>query len=148
MPFIVSQPEKLSNSDDHYCFSPKHRSKSNPNASVWIISLQEEFHLCDDAIFKSKYVQPYSNSKKFAYNLKRESNKLKQLGVSNSNTKDYGLIISKFINDMNLKEWHGYPADYIANTQDKPDDAILLKMKINGLITAREMMRIKRGIKI
>lgn len=148
MPFLLDEFNEMYNSDNYYFYS-KHRSKVNKVASVWLIDLKEEFSLCEDAI-KKRYLQDdfKSDNKRFAYNLKRTSNKLAILGESNSNAKHYGLIIAKFNNDIEKRIWHGYPADYIANQQDKPNDSILKEMIKKKLITPREMNKIKRGLKI
>lgn len=146
MSFLLDNTEKMYNSDN-YLFYSKHRSTSNNNASRWVIEMNEELLMCENAI-KKGYIQPHSPVKKFAYNLIRESHHLKIIGVSATKNQNINLKIAKFNNDVSNNMWHGYPANHIANNQDKPIDSILSEMVKNGLITKQEMRRIKKGLKI
>ena len=48
---------------------------------------------------------------------------------------------------MHNNEWHGYRADFIKKTQDRPPLNFLVSLKENGLLTKSKMMRISRGQK-
>ncbi|MCI0449510.1 MAG: hypothetical protein L0Y79_06965 [Chlorobi bacterium] len=57
------------------------------------------------------------------------------------------LKLAKFVNNVvtNNHNWHGYPADYRNNPQDRPMTWILLLWRNNNIITKTHMRRIKKG---
>jgi hypothetical protein len=140
MAFIIDGTEMLSNGE-YYKFLRKHRiGTAYKKASQWIIQLKEEYRLCDEALYNDQYKQ----DNYIAYNLKKDGSKFVCLGKSK---RGLNLYIGKFVNTVpNL--WHGYPADYISNNQDKPKMKVLEALKNKGIITPQDMRRISKGQKL
>lgn len=144
MPFLINDREQI-NGTETYFFSPKHRSKGNANASIWAIGCREEYDLADRSINK-KYIEVPDNGtiKEVAYNVLKINGQIKVVGHNSSGS---DLVISKHIKPQG-NQWHGYPADYIRNQQDKPKNATLQKLQNDDLITRREAVSIARGKKL
>lgn len=136
MKYKFNEPYELT-TKQLYLFNPKHRNSSNPNASTWNITFEEEFDLADEGICSFKYA-------KTAFNVKKEFNRLKVLGFS---PRKVQLILAKFVMSF-TDNWHGYPADYVSNNQDKPKQSTLKQMVESNKISKKEMRCIGKGQKL
>lgn len=96
--------------------------------------MQDEIQLCISMIQRNQICP-----KGYGYEIKLSNNNLDVIGY---NQKQPKLYIGKFTQSNN--EWHGYPADYQNNIQDKPHDSVLQTMKTNGL-SKNDITRIKKG---
>lgn len=122
-----------------YKFIEKHRTFGFKDASRWIITRNEEYKLADDSI-ELNYVEENKKCKQ-AYNLLKNANKIEVVG---KNFKNDELKLGKFINSYQ-NEWHGYPADYCRNNQDRPNQNTLKKLLDDGKIDKKQMRRISQG---
>lgn len=112
----------------------KHRTHPTPDASIWYINLTEEYNC-----FESSDVDPtrtvrwgHCNRDPLGWSIRTRRNR--------HSLPD--LIYAKFICDENSQVWHGYPADYVANTQDIPhDDFLTISLNLNKA----KMRKIKNG---
>ncbi len=115
----------------NYYFHPQHRNNT-PKKSQWTCSLEHEITLFKKGV---KY-----NWKKGDETLYSIINYESSIGKSNDNRE---LFFSKFVS-KNRKEWHGYPADYVKNVQDRPSKEILnswLKKKLIKKIHIRKTLK-------
>ena len=125
--------------DCSYIISYAHRKiNSYPEKSKWKISPDKEVYC-------------FVNSQKFnwvedniSWGLLQESNYLIELGV---NRFKETLKFAKFIDSNKKNIWHGYPADYMRNQQDRPRISILLDWRNRGIIQKYHVTRIRRGKK-
>ena len=136
MKYRFNEPYELS-TKQYYIFNPKHRNSSNPNASTWDVSFEEEFSIADEGIILFKH-------EKTAFNVKKELNRLKVLGFSPRKVK---LFLAKFVMSFS-DNWHGYPANHVSNNQDKPDQATLKQMVEANKLSKKEMRCIGKGQKL
>ena len=133
MKYKFNEPYEIS-TKQYYLFNPKHRNSSNPNASTWDITFEEEFFLADEGI-------TFFKNDKTAFNVKKEYNRLEVLGFSPRKLK---LFLAKFV--MSFPDnWHGYPANHVSNNQDKPDQATLKQMVKTNKLSKKEVRCIGRG---
>lgn len=119
-----------------YIISSQHRRTGNKNKSIWLINFNEEIDC---------FIQTINNNWKNgfeAWGLKYENSNLKVLGLSTSKDE---LKLAKFVDGNNKNVWHGYPANHMANSQDRPTTEILKKWVNEGYITKAKMNKIRQG---
>jgi len=140
MSFVINGVEALSNGDN-YTFISKHHLPSK-YGSIWIISLQDEFNAADNSI-KKGYIETLNNGNNttISYNFVIKNGNISIVG---SNRYSKKLKLCKFVNSSAYL-WHGYPADYCKNQQDKPNQNTLLKMYNDNLIDKRMVSKISGG---
>jgi hypothetical protein len=119
-----------------YQIHPQHRNRT-PDKSQWSISYEDEISLfadtlCKGVIFKEQYM----------WTLYIPQNLPEVLGVT-ARGEDSKIAI--FDNGLHNGFWHGYPADYIKNSQDIPPAYFLQSWYQAGIISAATMRRIKGG---
>ncbi|NID13362.1 hypothetical protein [Fibrivirga algicola] len=119
-----------------YFFYSFHRTVEPKIKSKWIISLEEEAN-CFVFGQNNKWVELNCS-----WGLVVEKNLLVDIG-----TNRFGepLKIAKFVNNPRNSEWHGYPADYVRNSQDRPSTPILLKWKEEKIIAKHQVVKIRQG---
>jgi len=118
-----------------YFVHPHHRNRNrNNNKSQWLCSIKEEIEL-----FKLGAENKWKDSENVMFSI---FNYKKNIGISWDRKRT--LFFSKSVSSDN-KQWHGYPADYIDNPQDRPDNRILEDWRDKKLIKKRHLMRILRG---
>ena len=122
----------------YYLVSDKHRQRGNPNKSVWIVSPNEEYG-CFEFTYENNWIE---DNDAWGY-LSDGSNHLVVLGQGIDGEQ---LQIARFKKDPNAAEWHGYPCNYIANTNDVPPVKIIQKWVDKKAITKAKMSKIQRGI--
>jgi hypothetical protein len=119
-----------------YFISSQHRRTGNPNKSIWTISFEEEVNC---------FIQTISNNWKAgfeAWGIKLNGNTLQVVGLSNNN---YELKLAKFVDGTNTDVWHGYPADHMYKSQDRPTTEILKFWVTEGYLTKAKMNKIRQG---
>lgn len=124
--------------DIFYKIHPHHRQTGLPNKSTWSISYQEEIN-CFVFTYNSNYIEINFG---FGFLL----NNTRKLEVIGTSINDKKLKFAKFVDGNNNHRWHGYPADYINNKQDKPSEELLLLWKNSGIITKPQFKRVKGRI--
>ena len=122
---------------EKYFISSQHRSK-RPKKSFWLISITKEI-----SCFKQSMVSGWKNNDD-AWGLYLSNGIALVLG-KNKNGEE--VKIAKFVNSSGINTWHGYPADYIGNTQDKPTTSILQMWVCLSYIGKADMAKILRGLK-
>ena len=56
------------------------------------------------------------------------------------------LIVAKFVSSNGDNVWHGYPADYVRNSQDRPSMGVLTDWRGKGIIEKHQVLKIRKGI--
>ena len=109
--------------DVFYTIISYHRNFNyNQNKSCWIINVEEEFE-CFKKCYNNKWFDENDDYEiAGGWGILIENKKVKILGKNKFND---DLKIAKFVDSENNGYWHGYPADYIRNIQDKPSTKIL-----------------------
>jgi hypothetical protein len=72
------------------------------------------------------------------------NNQINPLGYSKQGEQ---LKIAKFVDSYKSSKWHGYPADYRNNIQDRPSSDILRSWVNNNIIQKHQMSKIRSGKK-
>lgn len=120
----------------NYIISSQHRRTGNMNKSVWLIDFNEEIEC---------FIQTITNNWKNgleAWGLRTENSSLKVLGLSSMKDE---LKLAKFVDGTKTNVWHGYPANHMANSQDRPTTEILKNWVSGGYITKAKMNKIRQG---
>ena len=120
-----------------YYVSSVHRRKDK-NKSLWTTTIDQEVEcfVCSQL--------NYWIEGSHCWGLIPKDNKLLVLGKNNKNEK---LKIAKFVAKNNNEVWHGYPADYCKNMQDRPGMKILLDWRKIGHIEKHHILKIRQGKK-
>jgi len=119
-----------------YIISSQHRKTGNPNKSIWTIGFEEEIQC---------FIQSVTNNWKNgfeAWGVKLIGTTLQVVGVSKSKTQ---LKLAKFVGGISTNVWHGYPADHMTKSQDRPTTVILKSWVESGYITKAKMNKIRQG---
>jgi hypothetical protein len=116
-----------------YFVHPHHRNGNN-NKSQWLCSIKEEIEL-----FELGAENKWKDSENVMFSIFSYQ---KYIGISWD--KKTRLFFSKFISADN-KQWHGYPADYIDNPQDRPGKKILGDWRFKSLIRKSHIKKILKG---
>jgi len=120
----------------NYIISSQHRRSGNPNKSIWIITFDEEVDC---------FIQALNGNWKTgteAWGVKVIGDILQVVGLNNDRQE---LKLAKFVDGTNNNVWHGYPADYMSNAQDRPATNILKVWVDNGYLTKAKMSKIRLG---
>ena len=119
-----------------YIISSKHREKTNPVKSYWVIEYVEELEC---------FINNYVNNHKvdnLTWGFIQDESSLKVLGI---NTFQEELKLAKFIDSSKINIWHGYPADDRRKAQDRPCSIVLKKWVDSKIITKSKMLKIRQG---
>ncbi|MGV6946000.1 hypothetical protein [Sphingobacterium kyonggiense] len=119
-----------------YIISSHHRRKNNPHKSVWTISFDDEVD-CFVLSLTSKW-----NLECEAWGIKLNDNGLETIGI---NADSEELKLAKFVDGAKTNTWHGYPADYVKKSQDRPSTEILHNWVKEGYIAKHKMVKIRQG---
>lgn len=117
-----------------YFVSADHRLKKK-DKSRWTIPIKEEI-ACFTQSHTSKWIEVG-----ISWGVKSNGASLADIGVNSLNEP---LKLAKFIGGA-ADRWHGYPADYIRNTFDRPGTAILLAWNNSKLIEKHQIIKIRQG---
>jgi hypothetical protein len=119
-----------------YIISSQHRKTGNPNKCIWKITFDQEVD-CFIMTVSEKWKDGIHG-----WGLKALDNVLQVVGVNNIKEE---LKLAKFIDGTNTNVWHGYPADYVSKSNDRPTTEILKKWVDLGYITKAKMSKIRLG---
>src|SRR6266568_6442356 len=135
MPVTFDQPF-MTNVGNHYVLHSHHRN-GNPEKSQWCITPPQEIELFEQVF----HVQTPSSG--VLWGLRVEAETPHVVGVSCMKAPPVrNLRIAKFISNMTPQFWHGYPADYRIEIQDRPPIAILNVWRKDGYIQKHEVAKI------
>ena len=118
-----------------YQFNQQHRD-FHPNKSQWKITIQDELDVFSHAA-QSNWIADDN-----AWGLYIINDAPSYLGMLPG---DRLTFIAKFVVDVNLNAWHGYPADHVNKNHDIPDYNVLLSWLNIDLINLPKMRKIIRG---
>lgn len=137
MPYTADTEIDLTEqTNGNYIISSQHRRRGNPNKSIWTISFDEEV---------ACFIQTMNGDWKTgteAWGIKVLGDVLQVLGLNNSRQE---LKLAKFVDGTNTNVWHGYPADYVSKSQDRPATNILKVWVDSGYLTKAKMSKIRLG---
>lgn len=119
-----------------YIVSSQHRRKGNPKKCIWIVTFDDEVNCFIYTIRQNWRVGSE------AWGLLVSNTILRVVGRNNSND---DLKLAKFVDGNNNEIWHGYPADYMLRSQDRPTTRILQEWVNNGYISKAKMSKIRLG---
>lgn len=137
MQIIIGQPIIVDNvNNTTYTSVTQHRGIVNGDKSRWTIQLSEEL-----ACFKLAYTRRWHADYR-AWGLHVVQDRITVLGKSALGEQ---LKIAKFVDSSKDENWHGYPADYRGNIQDRPPQGILEKWRADGLIKKHHIAKIRSG---
>ncbi|MBN3897636.1 MAG: hypothetical protein V7L14_23970 [Nostoc sp.] len=137
MTFNGNASLKTDKKEISYKINPSHRRSGNPNKSIWTITQDEEITCFQLALSKGWLEE------KTGWGIKQNQiGKLEQIGLS---PLQEPLKIAKFRDDSQTKEWHGHPADYQNNQQDRPSTKILQIWRNDGIIAKHHITKIRSG---
>jgi hypothetical protein len=121
--------------DKKYICSSAHRRKQ-PDKSRWTITIDQEVG-CFVSSVTFKWIET-----SMAWGLISHGNVLLILGI---NSQGVSLKVAKFVDSNGNNLWHGYPADYVRNYQDRPGVAILKDWRTKGMIEKHHIIKIRQG---
>lgn len=120
-----------------YTISKKHRGR-NKEKSYWSIKMPREI-----ALFRSALQNGYEDkANNIAWNLNIVNGENCIVGYTVDKRE---LKLAKFVDSNHNEKWHGYPANYIKNSQDRPSAKILQLWCSIGIISTATMKKIKGG---
>lgn len=128
-----------------YVINAQHRD-GNPNKSQWIISEDDE-SVCFRWAANDLTVL-HLESQKICWGLYVVEDQLEYLGTSARNESNCNecLFIAKFVGDHGVN-WHGYPANHVANPHDIPAPEVLRKWKERNFLRRPAVRKISKGQK-
>lgn len=133
-------PNKIRISEDRevvYTISKKHRGH-NKKKSYWSIKMPREI-----ALFRTALQNGYEDkTNNIAWNLNIVNGEICIVGHTVDKKE---LKLAKFVDSNHNEKWHGYPADYIKNSQDRPSAKVLELWNNAGIISTATMKKIKGG---
>ncbi|WP_430898658.1 MULTISPECIES: hypothetical protein [unclassified Paraflavitalea] len=118
-----------------YYVSSAHR-RLQENKSRWTVTIEEEVE-CFVNSQRNSWIEGV-----FSWGLIPSESNLLILGENFQNEE---LKIAKFVAKNGDGVWHGYPADYCRNIQDRPGISILSKWRANGHIKKHHIVKIRQG---
>lgn len=119
-----------------YIISSQHRAIGNPNKTVWTIDFDDEVEC-----FKYSKTSDWIDDK-YGWGIKVVNSNLQHVG---HNFENETLKLAKFVDGNQNDIWHGYPADYLRKSQDRPPTFILKCWVDQGYLTKAKMNKIRRG---
>jgi hypothetical protein len=121
-----------------YKFIVYHRNNSSQK-SQWGISCEEELW-CFIQCKRADWIDDFKG-----WGIDFKNGNLNIIGLSKDKR---NLYIIKFVDGNKNNNWHGYPADYMQNSQDKPPTEILKEWVVSRFINKANMSKIMRGQEI
>ena len=118
-----------------YYISSAHR-RVQRNKSRWTTTLEQEVE-CFVSSQINNWVEEICS-----WGIVQNGNSLLILG---QNPQNESLKIAKFVAKNNDNVWHGYPADFCRNIQDRPSITILQNWRTNGHIEKHHITKIRQG---
>lgn len=132
-------------SDLYYASISYHRDGTRlGQKSQWAISIDDEFDL-----FKSSFSEIsgwFDNFKGWGLSCVKEDETY-LISIVGEGITNEQLFFVKYIDGGKNNKWHGYPANYQRNIQDKPSTQFLTVIYNEGIITKPQFSKIKKGKK-
>ena len=119
-----------------YIFSSAHR-RTQKDKTRWTVSTHTEIDC-----FKNTQTSKYLEGDEVAWGCLKTTSGLIDLGI---NGHKENLKIAKFVDKNKLKIWHGYPADFVRNPQDRPSVSVLKKWRTGDIIEKHHITKIRQG---
>lgn len=124
-----------------YAIKSDHRNHSK-RKSQWTVPPEQEVTTFEGAYSSSWF----SRSGEQAWGLHDVNGKPHALGITAGGLpRKERLWLAKFVRNAMPLFWHGYPANYRFNSQDRPPDYVLRDWHRHGYIRKHEISRIRRG---
>ena len=139
MPYITDTEIEIELEEElstKYIISSQHRATGNPNKTVWSINFDDEVE-CFTQSKNSKWIE-----NNCGWGLKITNSTLQNIG---HNFMNETLKFAKFVDGKGNNIWHGYPADFLRRSQDRPPTFILKNWVEEGYLTKAKMNKIRRG---
>ncbi|RZJ44149.1 MAG: hypothetical protein EOO19_12230 [Chryseobacterium sp.] len=137
MPYTADTEIDLSTKiKSNYIISSQHRKVGNVNKSIWTISFDEEVD-CFVTAINGKWIAGNE-----AWGVKVNGGSVQVVGKNIANAE---LKLAKFVDGTSTNVWHGYPADYMSKSQDRPITDILRNWVKAGYISKAAMNKIRTG---
>ncbi len=124
--------------DFQYVINRHHRN-GNVSKSQWTISEAEETG-CFNHAKDQGWIFPQMER---GWGLHIADTRPSWLGIAQDRATR--LFIAKFVGNVSLGEWHGYPADYRRNNQDIPDEDVLRRWLSVDALSASKIRKIAKG---
>ena len=118
-----------------YFVSSAHR-RVQKNKSRWTLDINQEVD-CFVTSQTNNWIEGIA-----AWGMVKNGNALVVIGI---NPQDEPLKIAKFVAKNNDGLWHGYPADFCRNPQDRPGVTILQVWRTRGYIEKHHIIKIRQG---
>jgi len=118
-----------------YFVSSAHRRKQK-HKSRWTVTVDHEVE-CFINSQENSWIEDF-----VGWGLIPNGNSLLVLG---QNSQKEELKIAKFVAKNDDRVWHGYPADYCRNIQDRPGMSILSDWRTAGHIEKHHIIKIRQG---
>lgn len=122
-------------SQKKYFISSSHR-RTSKDKSRWLINIESEVQCFIESDIKEWYEET------IIWGIVKDGHDLLILG---ENPKKEGLKIAKFVDKEGNNLWHGYPADYVRNFQDRPGIKVLQKWREANHIEKHHIVKIRQG---
>ena len=137
MPYTANiEIDLTAHTTGNYIISSQHRRKGNPNKCIWKLTFDEEVGC---------FIQALNSNWKTgteAWGVKVIGDILQVVGLTHDRQE---LKLAKFVDGTNTNVWHGYPADYMSKSQDRPATNILKVWVDKGYLTKAKMSKIRLG---
>lgn len=117
----------------HYVHKADHRDNS-PQKSQWAISEADERNVFGRTLDERWYEEATG------WGLHLTDNVIQELGIGVDRMRR--LFVAKFVDGNRKSEWHGYPADHLANQRDVPDGSYLVSWCERGYMSIAKMRKI------
>lgn len=137
MSIIIDEPNLVKN-NVFYIIVSQHILNINKEKSHWSITYQEQLN-CFENSLTNNWLSNF-----MGWGLHIINNEIKPLGYSKQREE---LKIAKFVDSYKSSKWHGYPADYRNNIQDRPSSDVLRSWVEDGIIQKHQMSKIRSGKK-
>jgi len=139
MPYTIDTEIEIELEEDlttKYVISSQHRATGNPNKTVWTLDYNAEVD-CFKLSKTSEWIQD-----NYGWGIKVINSVIQYLGHNFENER---LKLAKFVDGNQNDIWHGYPADYLRRSQDRPPTFVLKNWVEEGYLSKAKMNKIRRG---
>lgn len=139
MVIAINREHEIPAHNCRYLFHKQHRSRGNVHKSKWSIALRKELECFTKSLNSGWTVTPLGWGVHYI-----RKTQLLPLGCNRHNE---SLYIAKFVDGSSNQTWHGYPADFVRNSQDRPSTNVLTSWRDLGLIKKHHISKIRQGKK-
>lgn len=119
-----------------YLNHPQHRNNT-PQKSQWRISEQEEIEAFTQSLNENWVVGDTG----WGFHL--GESRLAYLGVAQNHRTP--VFLAKFVDGTGTSSWHGYPADHVVNSQDRPPVCLQRSWLSSGRLAKAKIRKLAKG---